>query len=108
MFEWLDTEHAVARLQGLGELVRVQHVRDLVGRQVVWLDEHVAVTVDWVENDGVVGLVVTVVESEFAGFLPCEDPLEPLFFDFEYVSHDACRPFCLAASTRNVIAVVVS
>jgi hypothetical protein len=83
-------------------------VRDLVDRQIVGLDDCVSATVDWPENDGVAGLVVTVVESEFAGFLSRVDPLEPLFFDFEYVSHNACRPFCWAASTRNVIAVVVS
>lgn len=68
-------------------------MRDLVGRQVVWRDDFVSVTVDRLENDGVVGLVVAVVESEFAGFLSRVDPLEPLFFDFEYVQHDACRPF---------------
>lgn len=89
----MDTENAISVLESLRELTGVQYVRDLVGRQVVGLDEHVAVTVDRLENDGVVGLVVAVVESDLTGFLSCVDPFEPFFFDFEYVSHDACRPF---------------
>lgn len=68
-------------------------MRDLVGRQRAGLDDFVPATVDYPETEGVTGLVVPVVESEFAGFLSRVDMLEPLLVDFQVVQHSSCNPF---------------